>query len=53
MEVVMISQAVGTVIERAMGRYEGKQTGENSLQRTLRDPAQMTKPEWQPIVRAV
>lgn len=35
--VVMFSLAVGRVIERAMGPYEGKQTGENSLLRTLRD----------------
>ena len=35
--VVMFSLAVGTVIERALGPYEGKQTGENSLLRTLQD----------------
>jgi putative transposase len=34
---VVFSLAVGTVIEAAIGRYEGKQTGENSLLRTLYD----------------
>ncbi len=33
--VVVFSLAVGTVIETALGRYQGKQTGENSLFRTL------------------
>ena len=32
---VVFSLAVGTVIEAAMGPYQGKQTGENSLFRTL------------------
>ena len=32
---VVFSLAVGTVIEAAMGPYKGKQTGENSLFRTL------------------
>jgi hypothetical protein len=32
---VMFSLAVGTVIEAAIGQYKGKQTGENSLFRTL------------------
>jgi hypothetical protein len=35
--VVVFSLAVGTVIEMAMGKYEGKRTGENSLLRTLQD----------------
>jgi len=35
--VVLFSLAVGTVIEAAMGKYEGKRTGENSLLRTLQD----------------
>lgn len=35
--VVVFSLAVGTVIEAAIGRYQGKQTGENSLFRTLHD----------------
>ena len=33
--VVVFSLSVGTVLEAALGRYEGKQTGENSLFRTL------------------
>jgi hypothetical protein len=33
--VVVFSLAVGTVLEAALGKYEGKQTGENSLFRTL------------------
>jgi hypothetical protein len=33
--VVLFSLAVGTVLEVAIGRYQGKQTGENSLFRTL------------------
>ena len=33
--VVVFSLAVGTVLEAAIGKYEGKQTGENSLFRTL------------------
>jgi putative transposase len=33
--VVVFSLAVGTVVEAALGRYQGKQTGENSLFRTL------------------
>lgn len=33
---VVFSLAVGTVIETAIGPYQGKQTGENSLFRTLR-----------------
>lgn len=33
--VVVFSLAVGTVLEVAIGRYQGKQTGENSLFRTL------------------
>lgn len=32
---VMFSLAVGTVLEAAIGQYQGKQTGENSLFRTL------------------
>lgn len=32
---VIFSLAVGTVLEAAMGQYKGKQTGENSLFRTL------------------
>jgi putative transposase len=35
--VVVFSLAVGTVLEAALGKYEGKQTGENSLLRTLYD----------------
>ncbi len=35
--VVVFSLAVGTVLEAALGRYQGKQTGENSLFRTLHD----------------
>jgi hypothetical protein len=35
--VVLFSLAVGTVLEAAIGRYQGKQTGENSLFRTLHD----------------
>jgi hypothetical protein len=34
---VVFSLAVGTVLEAAIGKYEGKQTGENSLFRTLHD----------------
>lgn len=33
--VVVFSLAVGTVLEVALGRYQGKRTGENSLFRTL------------------
>jgi putative transposase len=33
--VVVFSLAVGTVLEAAFGKYRGKQTGENSLFRTL------------------
>lgn len=33
--VVVFSLVVGTVLEAALGRYQGKQTGENSLFRTL------------------
>lgn len=33
--VVIFSLAVGTVIEATLGKYQGKQTGENSLFRTL------------------
>jgi hypothetical protein len=35
--VVVFSLAVGTVLEAALGKYTGKQTGENSLWRTLYD----------------
>jgi hypothetical protein len=35
--VVVFSLAVGTALEAAIGPYEGKQTGENSLFRTLHD----------------
>jgi putative transposase len=35
--VVVFSLAVGTVLDAALGKYEGKLTGENSLFRTLRD----------------
>jgi hypothetical protein len=35
--VVVFSLAVGTVLEAAIGKYQGKQTGENSLFRTLHD----------------
>jgi putative transposase len=35
--VVVFSLAVGTVLDAAMGKYEGKQTGENSMFRTLYD----------------
>jgi len=34
---VIFSLAVGTVLDAAIGKYEGKQTGENSLFRTLHD----------------
>mgnify|MGYP006295388247 FL=1 len=33
--VVVFSLSVGTVLEAAIGKYQGKQTGENSLFRTL------------------
>jgi hypothetical protein len=33
--VVVFSLAVGTVLDSALGRYQGKRTGENSLFRTL------------------
>lgn len=35
--VVVFSLSVGTVLEAAIGPYKGKQTGENSLFRTLHD----------------
>jgi hypothetical protein len=35
--VVVFSLAVGTVLDTAIGKYEGKQTGENSMFRTLYD----------------
>lgn len=35
--VVVFSLAVGTVLEAALGKYQGKQTGENSLFRTLHE----------------
>jgi putative transposase len=35
--VVIFSLSVGTVLEAALGKYQGKQTGENSLFRTLHD----------------
>jgi hypothetical protein len=35
--VVLFSLSVGTVIEAALGRYQGKNTGENSLFRTMHD----------------
>jgi len=35
--VVVLSLAVGTVLEAAIGQYQGKKTGENSLFRTLHD----------------
>jgi hypothetical protein len=35
--VVVFSLAVGTVLDAAMSKYQGKQTGENSLFRTLHD----------------
>jgi len=35
--VVVFSLAVGTVLDAALGKYEGKQTGENSLFRMLHD----------------
>ena len=35
--VVVFSLAVGTVLDTAIGKYQGKQTGENSLFRTLHD----------------
>lgn len=35
--VVVFSLAVGTVLDAAIGKYRGKQTGENSLFRTLHD----------------
>jgi hypothetical protein len=35
--VVVFSLAVGTVLDVALGKYQGKQTGENSLFRTLYD----------------
>lgn len=38
--VVVFSLAVGTVLEAAIGKYQGKQTGENSLFRTLHEVLQ-------------
>jgi hypothetical protein len=35
--VAIFSLSVGTVLDAAMGKYHGKQTGENSLFRTLHD----------------
>jgi hypothetical protein len=35
--VVVFALAVGTVVDAALGKYQGKQTGENSLFRTLHD----------------
>jgi hypothetical protein len=35
--VVVFSLAVGTVLDATLGKYQGKQTGENSLFRTLHD----------------
>jgi hypothetical protein len=35
--VVVFSLAVGTVLDAAIGKYEGKQTGENSMFRSLQD----------------
>jgi hypothetical protein len=35
--VVIFSLAVGTVLEAAIGKYQGKQTGENSMFRALHD----------------
>ncbi len=35
--VVVLSLAVGTVLDAAIGQYQGKETGENSLFRTLHD----------------
>jgi hypothetical protein len=35
--VVIFSLSVGTVLDAAIGKYQGKQTGENSLFRTLYD----------------
>jgi putative transposase len=35
--VVLFSLSVGTVLEAAIGRYQGKQTGETSLLRTLHE----------------
>lgn len=35
--VVVFSLAVGTVLDAALGKYQGKQTGENSLFRTLHE----------------
>ena len=37
---VLFSLAVGSVLEAAIGRYQGKQTGENSLLRTLHETFQ-------------
>ena len=34
---VIFSLSVGTVLDAAIGKYKGKQTGENSLLRTLQD----------------
>ena len=39
--VVVFSLAVGTVLDAAIGRYEGKLTGENSLFRTLHNILQV------------
>jgi putative transposase len=38
--VVVFSLAVGTVLQAALGRYQGKQTGENSLFRRLHEALQ-------------
>lgn len=35
--VVVFSLAVGTVLDAAIGKYQGKQTGENSMFRSLHD----------------
>lgn len=35
--VVVFSLAVGTVLDAAIGKYQGKQTGENALFRTIHD----------------
>jgi hypothetical protein len=38
--VVVFSLAVGTALDATLGKYQGKQTGENSLFRTLHDTLQ-------------
>ena len=48
--VVIFCLATGSVLEAAIGKYQGKQTGENALFRGLRDELEPETRSWVTVI---